>query len=297
MTNKTVDFLITGAGGQLGREFCDYFSESQISYKAFESAELDITDRDAIELALNNFKPKVLLNCAAYTKVDQAEDDKVLCYKINDIAVQHLANACAGTGTLLVHFSTDYVFSGLSSDQKRFPEGYPPDENGNPTGIYATTKWEGEQRLLQSGCQYLIIRVAWLCGKNGQNFVKTMLRLGREKEFLNVVDDQIGSPSFTKQVVEQTMALIDKQAIGIFHISSDGLISWYEFAAEIMKTAGLPCEVKPIPTSQYPTRARRPAFSKLDTSLTASITGIPMGDWKMQLNELIKSLNTNNATN
>jgi dTDP-4-dehydrorhamnose reductase len=295
MTSRTIDFAVTGASGQLGREFCEYFEKNGVSYKAFDSGSLDITDKTAVTDTLSLYKPKVLLNCAAYTKVDLAEDDAASCYKVNDEAVHLLAEACRENDILLIHFSTDYVFAGNKEDSNQYLSGYTPDVTGKPTGIYASSKWAGEQRIRQSGCKYLIIRVSWLCGRYGHNFVKTMLRLGHEKDTLNVVDDQIGSPTFTKQVLEQTMALVHNNINGTFHVTSDGVISWYDLAAEIMKIAGLTCKIQPVPTSGYPTRARRPLFSKLNTASTSACTGLPMGDWKMHLNKLIQSLNSNNA--
>jgi dTDP-4-dehydrorhamnose reductase len=297
MTANEIDFVITGAGGQLGREFCEHFDLYGISYKGFTSASLDITNHSEIQNVLSHFRPKVVLNCAAYTKVDQAEDDTFACYSVNDTAVAHLAEACKAAGSVLVHFSTDYVFAGERADKDKYPEGYTPDIEGNPTGTYARSKWEGEQRIRNSDCDFIIVRVSWLCGRFGHNFVKTMLRLGKEKESLNVVNDQYGSPSFTEPVVLQTLALIQKQCRGTYHITSDGIISWNELAREVMMIADLGCRIDPVPTSGYPTRARRPLFSKLDSSATVACTGQPMGDWKFHLNQLIQSLGPLDAAN
>ena len=286
-------YLVIGAGGQLGREFCTFFEQNAVSYTGLTSKDLDITDHDAIDHSLNSELPNVVINCAAYTQVDKAEDDKERCFAVNRDAVGSLATNCASKGIKLVHFSTDYVFSGTEEDRRTFPDGYPTKHRGNPSGVYGQSKWEGEELIRDSGVNHLIIRVAWLCGQFGHNFVKTMMRLGAERDELNVVSDQIGAPSFASPVVEQTMLLLEKDSNGTRHIASDGEISWFDFAKETMKIAELNCRVHAIRTEDYPTRAARPRFSRLDCSQTVEETSKPMGDWKQHLEQLIKQIKQN----
>jgi dTDP-4-dehydrorhamnose reductase len=283
-------YLITGASGQLGSEFIRSFNQSDSVVIGLSSSELDITNKNMIQQAIADHKPDVLINCAAYTNVDQAEEDSDRCYKINAEAPGFLADVCKENDILLVHFSTDYVFSGeLDNDIVR-ENGYPTDYPASPIGVYGSSKWKGEQYVRKSECRYLIIRVSWLCGFSGKNFVKTMLRLSRELNSLRVVGDQLGSPSFTAQTVRQTLDLIGLESTGTFHIASDGLISWYDLASEAIRLAGIECEVVPITTAEYPTKARRPAYSKLDCSNTVLQTSSSMGDWKENLKLLIDEI-------
>lgn len=287
---KNKRFLVTGSAGQLGSEWVSFLQASEIGYAGYSSSELDITNKVLVREVIDREKPDFVINCAAYTKVDQAEDEPFLCDRINHLAVGYLAEACAKNGAKLVHYSTDYIFEGSPSDQIGFPDGYLPGHPGNPQSVYGASKWNGEQKISASGADFLIVRVSWLCGKSGKNFVKTMLSLGREREQLRVVDDQFGSPSFTGDTVPVTFKLLENQASGVFHISSEGIISWHEFASEIMQQAGFACQVVPIPTAEYPTKALRPHFSKLDCYATTKITGVPMPFWKDSLRKLIQQL-------
>jgi len=283
-------YLITGAGGQLGQEFARTLGNNGAAVHAFSSQELDITDSALLRRVIEEVLPDVIINCAAYTKVDQAEDEPERSRLINAAAVAHMSAICKEKNILLVHFSTDYVFPGLQEDAETFPMGYPTGHPGSPAGVYGQTKWEGEAALQESGCRHMIIRVSWLCGRFGNNFVKTMLRLGRERDELSVVNDQIGSPSFTRQVVQQTLALIRAEQQGIFHVASAGIISWYDLAVETFLQAGVDCRVNPIPSSQFPSKVRRPAFSLLDSRSTVAVTKREMGNWKDNLRELLTEL-------
>jgi dTDP-4-dehydrorhamnose reductase len=284
------DYLVTGAGGQLGQQWVQWLRDQGKSFVAYTSAELDITNITSINTIIDQVKPDFLINCAAYTKVDQAEEDQDLAEMVNVDGAANLADACRRHKVKLIHYSTDYVFSGAESDTEAFPEGYPPLHSGSPGSVYGHTKWRGEQEIRNLMQDYLIIRVSWLCGRFGNNFVKTMLRLGRERDEIRVVDDQIGSPSFALPVVALTAQLLDKKATGVYHIASEGTISWFDFATEIMSQAGLSCKVLPIKTFEYPVKASRPHYSKLDCSDTVSLIGKPMGDWKEHLRHLIDDL-------
>lgn len=282
--------LITGSGGQLGKEWVQFCEQNEIHFSDFSSSELDITNTSLLKQTILKHQPDVIINCAAYTKVDEAEEEKINATQINATSVHKMATLCNELNIKLVHFSTDYVFSGNVEDQSKFPDGYPENHERKPVNEYGYSKYLGEKALEESGCDYLLIRVSWLCGKYGNNFVKTMLRLGKKMDNLSVVDDQFGSPTFTDQVVKHTFQLITANESGIFHISSEGIISWYEFALEIFKEAEINIELKKIDSSAYPTKAKRPSFSKLSTQKISNIDGVSILNWKDGLKRLLKQL-------
>jgi dTDP-4-dehydrorhamnose reductase len=282
--------LITGAGGQLGKEWVDFCLEKQISFKGFNSSELDIVNAQLVESKVLDFKPDVIINCAAYTKVDNAEEDHKKAEEINGTAVENLAKICTKYGIKLVHFSTDYVFSGEEKDRTKFTNGYPEEHERAPINEYGYSKFIGEQAIQRSDCDYLLIRVSWLCGKYGNNFVKTMIRLSNEKDELNVVNDQFGSPSFTFKVVEDVYQLLSNNRSGIYHSTSEGLITWYDLATEIFKQKNIDINVDPVSSEQFKTQAKRPAFSKLDTEKISKIDGIKLIDWKEGLKIMLEQL-------
>jgi dTDP-4-dehydrorhamnose reductase len=281
-------FLITGAGGQLGKEWVRFFEVNKISFSAFNSSELDITNNKELENKLKDYNPNVIINCAAYTKVDDAEENELLASKINSDAVKYLAEYCKNHSIKLVHFSTDYVFPGTEQDRIDFPNGYPEGHQRNPINEYGSSKYFGELAIEESGCEFLLIRVSWLCGRFGNNFVKTMLRLGNERDQLNVVDDQFGSPTFTDQVVKEVYQLLQQNQFGIFHSTSNGLITWYEFAKEIFAQSDIEIHLNPVSSSEFKTKAKRPSFSKLSTEKISKIEGIEIVDWKVGLKNLLE---------
>lgn len=284
-------YLISGAGGQLGREWVRLLDESTggDEFTALKHSDFDITDRDSIKKTIKHEKPDVLINCAAYTDVDGAENDREKADLINHTAVKNLAEECADAGIKLVHYSTDYVFPGKEEDGQTYPDGYPEDAETDPVNVYGKTKLAGEQALKQATDDYLLIRVSWLCGSDGKNFVKTMLRLGSERNEVSVVDDQTGSPAFTFDVVEKTRELIQKGKTGTYHISSDGKITWADFAEEIFEQAGMDVTVNRVTSEEFKTVAKRPAFSLLSKRKIADegLTPVP---WKSGLSELLNRL-------
>lgn len=282
--------LITGAGGQLGKEWVDFCNEHGVSYNSFSSNELDITDEDRVAKVISDSAPDVLINCAAYTKVDEAEDNKQVALKVNAESVKKMAALCKTYHIKLVHFSTDYVFPGNSSDKENFPKGYREEDSTDPVNVYGYSKLKGEDAIKKSDCDYLILRVSWLCGQYGHNFVKTMLKLGVEKDELNVVNDQFGAPTFANQVVEQTFELLHKNKTGTFHLSSEGMTTWYHFSKEIFKQKGIHVKVNPVSSADFPTKAERPNFSKLSTQKISNVDGILIQDWKAGLQRLLKQL-------
>ncbi|GAB5408509.1 MAG: hypothetical protein BalsKO_08740 [Balneolaceae bacterium] len=216
--------LITGAGGQLGKEWVHFCKQRAIRYESFDSKFLDITNSDLVKNTCERVKPDVLINCAAYTNVDQAEEEPEISKSINAVALRNISSICKEQRIKLIHYSTDYIFSGVKEDQEKMPDGYPEDFETNPINVYGVTKREGELEVIKSDCKFLILRVSWLCGTFGNNFVKTMIRLGTERKELNVVNDQFGSPTFADQVVEQSFELITQKKEGIFHLGSEGIV-------------------------------------------------------------------------
>lgn len=282
--------VITGTGGQLGKEWVDYCNEHDVSYSSFSSNELDITDEDRVAEVISDLAPDVLINCAAYTKVDEAEENKQVALKVNAESVKKLANICNRNNVKLVHYSTDYVFAGNKSDRENNPEGYKEEGSTNPVNAYGYSKLKGEEAIKDSGCEFLLLRVSWLCGQYGHNFVKTMLKLGAERDELNVVNDQFGAPTFADQVVEQTFELLQQNKTGTYHLSSDGITTWYHFSKEIFKQKGIHVKVNPVSTAEFPTKAKRPLFSKLSTQKISNVDGILIMDWKAGLQRLLKQL-------
>lgn len=286
-------FLITGGNGQLGREWQDFLQNQQADFETLSSGDLDISDKAAVEKKLRSFQPDVLINCAAYTKVDQAEEERDKAMDINGTAVEELAQICSSLKIKLVHYSTDYIFAGKTEDREILPDGYPEDHPPAPENVYGESKLKGEEGMQKSGCEYLLIRVSWLCGRYGNNFVKTMLRLSKNHDELKVVNDQFGCPTFTENVVLNTFELLKLGEEGIFHISSAGEITWYDFAKEIFRQRDIPIKVNPVNSNEFPARARRPAYSLLDTQKIDNLPGISIIDWKTGLEKLLNQLNEN----
>lgn len=282
--------LITGGSGQLGREWVSYLNRKEVEFISLPSADLDVTDHADTNRVLNNLRPDLIINCAAYTKVDQAEEEPEKAFLVNGEAVENLAKYCAQKKIKIVHFSTDYVFPGTEEDMEKLPAGYPEDHPTKPINVYGSSKLAGEKAIQHSGCDYLLIRVSWLCGKYGNNFVKTMLRLAEDRDELKVVNDQFGCPSFAKNVVENCWRLIESKEEGVFHLTSKGKISWYDFASEIFKQAGVDISLVPVDSSAFPTKAIRPAFSLLSTKKIANISGVSLIDWEEGLKSMLAEL-------
>lgn len=280
-------YLITGAGGQLGTEWKRWCEQRDSDFVAYGSSELDITDRKTVQMTLKKEQPDVVINCAAYTKVDDAEEFPEKAFEVNEYGVMNLAEACAIYNIKLVHYSTDYVFPGRAEDRQRYPDGYPEDADTAPVNVYGASKRGGEQQLMRKAGEWLLIRVSWLCGPGGKNFINTMLNMSDNRDTLQVVDDQMGSPSFTFDVVDKTVRLLDDRQEGIFHISSKGLISWADFAGEIFRESGKRVTVERVSSDHFPAKAVRPAFSYLSNS-KAEDSGLRVLDWKSGLSDFLQ---------
>jgi len=288
-----MNIILLGASGQLGQDwqsFVDQQSRTDIELLPYTSSDLDITHYQEVSDELRAQKPDVVVNCAAYTDVDGAEKHRKQAQKVNVEAVLYLAELSHELEFKLVHYSTDYVFPGSRLDKQEWPEGYVEDHPADPINWYGRTKWEGEQAIRTTTPNHIIIRVSWLCGQYRDNFVKTMLEMGREKDQLQVVNDQWGSPTFATNIVHNTLALLDAEAAGTYHLTSKGMISWYDFANKIFALSDIDIGLTAVDSDAFPTKAKRPAFSKLNTEKIESITGTQIIDWKEGLKNLLRVL-------
>ncbi|MBI5372198.1 MAG: dTDP-4-dehydrorhamnose reductase [Sphingobacteriales bacterium] len=279
MEKKPV-ILVTGANGQLGKEL----KRLETAFPDFKFIFLSREDLPIhhFELVRNFFKgyqPQYLVNCAAYTAVDKAESEKDLAFQVNGEAVGVLAAVCKEYNTRFVHISTDYVFDG--NGKTPYTTGSPT----NPQSVYGASKLEGEQQALLYNPGSIIIRTSWVYSEFGKNFVKTILRLLGEKEVLNVVNDQLGSPTYAADLARVILDIIasGKWIPGIYHYSNEGVISWYEFATAIKELSRSTCRIHPVSSAQYPTAAKRPAYSVLDTSKLRETYSVPSRNWKESL--------------
>lgn len=285
--------LLLGASGQLGKEWQFFLKKKELNnvqLLPFNSQQLDITKYQSVTYEIETHEPALIINCAAYTKVDRAEQEQERARKVNAEAVAHLAHLCRKHDITLVHYSTDYIFAGAEEDRERFPYGYPEGHSAEPINWYGKTKWLGEEAIRNSDCRHLIIRTCWLCGRYGNNFVKTMLRLGKERDELDIVNDQWGSPTFADEVVTNCYALMKANAEGTYHITSAGLTNWAEFAREIFTLADIQVSIKTVPSEEYPTVAERPRYSKLDTRKADGVSGVEISDWQEGLKRLLNDL-------
>ena len=272
--------LITGANGQLGNELRLLLGDNAL-YTDY--AELDITNAAEVRAFVNAHRVDMIVNCAAYTAVDKAESDEEKAYAINAVGPANLAQA----GVPLIHVSTDYVFDGASC------RPYVEDDVPNPATVYGRTKLAGEKHVLENADTALVIRTAWLYSSFGNNFVKTMLRLGAERDSLNVVFDQVGTPTYARDLASAVFAAIRKGIIpGIYHFSNEGVCSWYDFTKAIHRIAGITtCKVSPLHTNEYPAKAPRPHYSVLDKTKIKTTYNIEIPHWEESLEACIKELN------
>lgn len=282
-----MNILITGCNGQLGNEMQLLEKENpQHQYFNTDVAQLDITNPEAIEEFVSNNTIDIIVNCAAFTAVDKAESSQELCHLLNAKAPEYLAAAVAKRGGYLVQVSTDYVFDGTNHTP------YTEDEATCPNSVYGSTKLEGEKLAMAACANTMIIRTAWLYSTFGNNFVKTMIRLGQEKPELGVIFDQIGTPTYAGDLAAAIMAAINHGIVpGIYHFSNEGVISWYDFTKAIHRIAGITsCHVKPLHTAEYPTPAARPHYSVLDKTKIKQTYGIEIPYWEESLEKCVAKL-------
>lgn len=287
------NILVTGANGQLGNEMRRRAAAgSRCAYLFTDVEELDITDLDAVRRCMAEHRIAAVVNCAAYTNVDKAEDDAVRADAINHLAVGNLAAVCREQGAALLHVSTDYVFGGTGNLPFREEDAVAP------LGVYGQSKWAGEQAVVASGCRHLIFRTAWLYSVFGNNFVKTMRRLTAERDRLTVVFDQVGTPTYAGDLADLLFHITEEglyaQMQGTYHFSNEGVCSWYDFAREIAALSGRTCDIQPCHSDEFPSRVRRPAFSVLDKTKVKRDFHWTIPYWKDSLVKCMKELDLSN---
>lgn len=289
-----MNILVTGANGQLGNEMRivtrgakdKYIFTDVVNVEGLETTILDITDIEAIRAIVRENDIKAIVNCAAYTNVDAAETNQELAELLNAKAPENLAIAMKEVGGLLVHISTDYVFG-------KEPYNTPcrEDQKGTPTGVYGLTKLHGEQNILASGCDYIIIRTAWLYSEFGKNFVKTMLNLTATKPELKVVFDQVGTPTYAYDLAQAIVSILANPKTGIYHYSNEGVCSWFDFTKMIAEYSGQTnCNIQPCHSEEFPSPVKRPSFSVLDKTKIKETFNIEIPYWTDSLKKCIKNL-------
>ena len=281
------NILITGSNGQLGSEIrvaSAHFPQFRFFFTDVQ--ELDICNRETVRAFVAENHVDVIVNCAAYTAVDKAEDDAEACYRINCDAVKNLAEAAREYKLDIIHVSTDYVFDGKSY----LP--YTEDMPVNPSSVYGKSKLEGERILMEICPEAVIVRTSWLYSSFGNNFVKTMLRLGQERDTLNVIYDQVGTPTYAADLAVALLSILaaGKPAAGIYHYSNEGVCSWYDFTRSIHRLAGISCDLVPIESKEYPVRTPRPHFSVLNKAKIKQTYGIEIPHWEDSLEKCIRLL-------
>ena len=292
MSNKP-KILVTGGNGQLGKEIRELASSyPQFEFTFLSREEMPIQNFELVRVFFKSIQPDYCINCAAYTAVDKAESEKDLAFQVNGEAVGVLAAICKEQNTKFVHISTDYVFNGEGTYP--YTENFPTD----PINVYGASKLEGEKQAIGFNPDCIVIRTSWVYSSYGKNFVKTMMRLMNEKDEIKVVDDQVGSPTYAADMAEVILNIIGnwQSAIGnwvpgIYNFSNEGIISWFEFAQATKEIINCPCDVKPISTAEYPTPAKRPAYSVLDKTKIQETFGIQLKDWKQSLAICIEGIN------
>lgn len=283
-----MNILVTGSNGQLGHSLRDIAADSANRYIFTDVAELDITDKSAIIRMMETENINLVINCAAYTNVDKAEDDFDAANLINNTAVRNLAEACKQFGATFIHVSTDYVFDGSSN----IP--YTEDMPLAPLGVYGVTKLHGEQSVQESGCDYIIIRTSWLYSEYGKNFVKTMMMLTEQRDNLNVVFDQAGTPTYAGDLARAIYDIVENNKYsgnnGIYHFSNEGVCSWYDFAREISELARTECDIRPCHSNEFPSKVNRPHYSVLDKTKIKTTFWLTIPYWKDSLRVCISNL-------
>lgn len=266
--------LVTGIGGQLGYDVMNVLKARQIDCLGADLAEFDITDLAETEKFITSYRPDAVIHCSAYTAVDKAEDNIDLCRAVNAKGPENIAKVCKAIDAKMIYISTDYVFPGTGEQY------YEVDDETNPVNIYGQTKLEGENAVKAMLEKYFIVRISWVFGKNGNNFIKTMLRLGKERDELNIVSDQIGSPTYTADLAELLCDMVITEKYGTYQATNEGICSWAEFTEEIFKQADIATRVNHIKSAQYPTRAKRPMNSRMSKETLTKAGFHKMPTWQ-----------------
>ena len=283
MSQNPMKVLVTGAKGQLGYDVINELTKRGHIAVGVGINEMDITDPVSVERVITETAPDGVIHCAAYTAVDAAEDNVDLCRRVNAEGTVNIAKVCKALDCKLMYISTDYVFNGQGE------RPWEPDDEREPLNVYGQTKYEGELAV-EKLAKYFIVRIAWVFGVNGKNFIKTMLNLGRTRDTLTVVDDQVGSPTYTYDLARLLVDMIETEQYGRYHATNEGLCSWYEFACEIFKKAGLDVTVIPVSSDQYPAKAKRPMNSRMSKDKLDEKGFVRMPTWQDALERYLEAI-------
>lgn len=276
--------LVTGVKGQLGYDVVNELTRRGHIAIGTDIEEMDITDKESVSNVIKGSTPDAVIHCAAYTAVDAAEDNVDLCRKINAEGTQNIANVCKELDCKMIYISTDYVFDGQG---ERLWEA---DDERKPLNVYGMTKYEGELAVQNTLDKYFIVRIAWVFGVNGKNFVKTMLNLGKTRDSLTVVNDQFGSPTYTYDLARLLVDMVETEKYGIYHATNEGICTWYEFACEIFKKAGMDVKVSPVLAAEYPTKAKRPSNSRMSKEKLSANGFEKLPSWQDALSRYLKEI-------
>lgn len=276
--------LVTGVKGQLGYDVMNELTKRGHIAIGTDIEEMDITNADSVDAVIKENAPDAVIHCAAYTAVDAAEDNAKLCRKINAEGTQNIANVCKELDIKMTYISTDYVFDGQGE------RPWEPDDERTPLNVYGQTKYEGELAVQNTVDKYFIVRIAWVFGVNGKNFIKTMLNLGKTRDSLTVVNDQFGSPTYTFDLARLLVDMVETDKYGIYHATNEGICTWYEFACEIFKQAGMDVKVSPVSSAEYPAKAKRPSNSRMSKEKLTENGFEKLPTWQDALSRYLKEI-------
>lgn len=276
--------FVTGVKGQLGYDVMNELEKQGLEGIGVDIDEMDITDADQVNKVIKEAAPDAVIHCAAYTAVDAAEDNEEICRKVNAQGTENIAKVCEELDIKMMYISTDYVFNGQGE------RPWEPDDEREPLNVYGQTKYEGELAIEEHVKKFFTVRIAWVFGVNGKNFIKTMLNLGKTHDHLTVVNDQTGSPTYTYDLARLLVDMIQTDKYGRYHATNEGLCTWYEFACEIFKQAGMDVSVAPVSSDQYPAKAKRPSNSRMDKSKLTANGFQPLPTWQDALSRYLKEI-------
>ena len=276
--------LVTGVKGQLGYDVVNELKKRGHEAVGVDIEEMDITDEESVNRVIREAAPDAVIHCAAYTAVDAAEDNEELCRAVNARGTGNIARVCKALDIRMMYISTDYVFNGQGT------RPWEPDDTREPLNIYGQTKYEGELEVEENLKKYFIVRIAWVFGVNGKNFIKTMLNLGKTRDKLSVVADQIGSPTYTFDLARLLVDMIETEKYGRYHATNEGLCSWYDFACEIFKQAGMNVTVEPVTSDQFPVKAKRPMNSRISKDKLIENGFQPLPSWQDALRRYLTEI-------
>lgn len=276
--------FVTGVKGQLGHDVMNELEKQGLEGIGVDIDEMDITDADQVNKVIKEAAPDAVIHCAAYTAVDAAEDNEEICRKVNAVGTENIAKVCEELDIKMMYISTDYVFNGQGE------RPWEPDDEREPLNVYGQTKYEGELAIEKHVKKFFTVRIAWVFGVNGKNFIKTMLNLGKTHDHLTVVNDQTGSPTYTYDLARLLVDMIQTDKYGRYHATNEGLCTWYEFACEIFKQAGMNVSVAPVSSDEYPAKAKRPSNSRMDKSKLIKNGFKPLPTWQDALGRYLKEI-------